>query len=311
LLALAAERGVAVDQARDHFDITGGPKDLLVLRTTSTWDGGEKQRGKVLTFTNTGETEKLEGEVRELNEFIEQFEVGGGRHRGYFRVFNCGDDPDFAWNMGGRLYSYSNNDDSYQQLKKQQRLRMTINGEAVAEIDIKASFLTIYLWWFGQEPPGDPYQLPGLPDGARDIVKRVVVRFWGSDGKPLTRWPKKMVSDYRKETGRSLGRDYQAKVIQAKLLAAYPVLKEIAQHTWAKLMFLESEAVVSTMLRLKREHGVPSLSVHDSLIVPLSKQDLAAELLLEQYVKVVGVQPKLEIEHSPTTIIEQSLAYNR
>jgi hypothetical protein len=145
LLAFAAEHGVAVEQAKDHFGVIGGPKDLLVLRATSTWDGGEKIRGKRMPITGTEETERLEAEVRELNDFLNQFELGGGKHRGYFRLFNCGDHSDFAWNMGGRLYSYSNNEDSYQQLKPRERLRMTINGEVVAEVDIKASFLTIYL----------------------------------------------------------------------------------------------------------------------------------------------------------------------
>jgi hypothetical protein len=113
----------------------------------------------------------------------------------------------------------------------------------------------------------------------------------------LRRWPRKMIEDYREDSsGRELGRDYRLKVVQESLLEAYPVLKNIAQHpsVWAKLMFLESEAVISTMLRLKREYSVPSYSVHDSLIVQKSNLDLAKEVLAEEYFKATNVQPKLE-----------------
>src|SRR5262249_10246503 len=47
-----------------------------------------------------------------------------------------------SWKKGGCLYS--NGENCYQRLSEAERVKMTINGEPVAEIDIKASFLTIY-----------------------------------------------------------------------------------------------------------------------------------------------------------------------
>ena len=294
LLAIVAEHGIGVDRAQDHFAVLGGPKSLLVLRAASTRKGGDKLKGQKMPFARTEHTQRLELEVAELNEFLDQFELGGGQHRGYFRMFNCGDDPNFGWNLGGRLYSHG--EGNYQQLKERQQ--MTINGEAVAEIDIKASYLTIYLSWFGQQPPGDPYQLPGFPEEARDFVKLGMVPLWGNGRRVLRSWPKKMIDKYHKDTGRKLGRDYSVKVIQAKLLETYPALMQIAQHpnVWAKLMFLESEAVVTTMLRLMREKEIPSYSVHDSLIVPVSRREMAEAVLGEQYLKVTGAQPKLVVK---------------
>jgi hypothetical protein len=60
-------------------------------------------------------------------------------------------------------------------------------------------------------------------------------------------------------------------------------------------MYLESEAVVSTMLRLRREHEIPSLSVHDSIIVPASKCEIAEAALTEEYLRVTKTKPQLEI----------------
>lgn len=67
----------------------------------------------------------------------------GGSHEGYIRIFQNDDDPHFRWNMGGRLYS-QHFTESYQVLSPAKRAAMTIN-EPVAEIDIRASYLTIFL----------------------------------------------------------------------------------------------------------------------------------------------------------------------
>jgi len=76
----------------------------------------------------------------------------------------------------------------------------------------------------------------------------------------------------------------------------FPVLENWGKRreSWAELMYLESAAVVATMLRLKREYQVPSLSVHDRLIVPLSKQEVAERVLSEEYTKVTKARPKLK-----------------
>src|SRR5262249_22356141 len=167
------------------------------------------------------------------------------------------------------------------------------------EIDIKASYLTIYLSWFNQQLDWsydpDPYVLPGLP---RDITKSWFVATFGYD-KHLQRWPKQATKDYKEDhSGRKLGNDFPLKLVRAKATAKYPILKKWgrSKRTWAELMFQESEAVVSTMLRLMREHRVPSLSVHDSLIVALSNREVAERLLSDEYFRTTGVRPQLKTE---------------
>jgi len=63
-------------------------------------------------------------------------------------------------------------------------------------------------------------------------------------------------------------------------------------------MYLESEAVVNTMLRLKREHGVVSLSVHDSIIVPRRHLDLARGVLVQEYERAVGAKPAVKVNEA-------------
>jgi hypothetical protein len=216
--------------------------------------------------------------------------------RGFVRIFNQGDDAEFKWNMGGRLYSRVGAEDSFQRLNEAERLRMTIAGEPVCEIDIKASYLTIYLAWSGQELDwsSDPYDFQGVPRG---VVKSWFVATFGHH-QHLMKWPPEIAKDYLEKTGRKIGKDYPLKDLRKKAVDRFPVLATWGErkNAWAELMFTESQAVVSAMLKLKREYGVPSLSVHDSLIVPASKRDIAEQVLTEEYSKVVKVKPRLDTQ---------------
>ena len=176
-----------------------------------------------MRFDPTPQTEELEAQLRELNEFFDQFQLQGGMHRGFNRIFNQGDLPDFDWNKGGRLYSHG--PDNYQLLSSEHRLLMTINGEPVCEIDIRASYLTIFHAWFDEQLDlsSDPYVLPDLGPEARNIAKLWFVATFGNDGH-LTRWPEKIVRDYREQTGRRLGRDYPIKTIHEAAMKAFPSL---------------------------------------------------------------------------------------
>ena len=179
LVSKAREAGITTENIKEHF-VRGLPEHPLILKATSKRNShGAKFRGKRMKFTHTDRTDQLEDEVKSLNQFLDGFDIRGGTHGGYVRTFNMGDDPSFDWNKGGRLYSPG--ESSYQQLAKEQRLRMTINGEPVKEMDIRASYPTILFARFGQsaELSADPYDVPGLP---RAVVKKWMVATFGSGG---------------------------------------------------------------------------------------------------------------------------------
>ena len=236
-----------------------------------------------MRFEQTPVTEKLERELKGLNSFLDSFELQGGIHRGYIRVFNNGDHPKFEWNMGGRLYSYG--EANYQQMDRTDRLKMTINGEPVCEIDIRASYLTVFHALYGEDfdADKDPYDVPGLGPEARDVVKMWVTASFGNNA-PITKWPRELVAKYRERTGKSLGKRYSASKVAEKVLQAFPLLARLGEivdgreRGWAELMFIESQAMHATMLELMDEE-MPSLAVHDSIIVPISKRHVASSVL--------------------------------
>lgn len=298
LLDLCDRHGVHVADFHQHFLIPL-PDDPLILHASSRrTEYGTKIPGKPMSFEQTPHTDRLEEELKRLNQFLDGFELSGGIHRGYIRVFNNGDYPNFNWNMGGRLYSYG--EANYQQMESADRLKMTIKGEAVCEIDIRASYLTIFHALHGQtlDPDSDPYDVPGLGPEARDVVKMWVTASFGNNA-PIARWPRELVAKYRERTGRSLGKRYSASKVGEKVMQRLPLLARLSDPTrseeygWARLMFVESQAIFATMIELMEEE-MPSLAVHDSVIVPLWGRQKAIKVLTKHYKAVAKVTPVLK-----------------
>ena len=265
-----------------------------------------------MALTHTASSRRLESEVRELNEYLKQQRIEGGKHAGYIRIFQNGDKEGFRWNYGGRLYS-TPTANNYQQLSKKDRkrkgetrrtpgrLRMTINGEAVAEVDVRASYLTILHALHGVQLDlnRDHYSLPGFGKKGRDAVKMWMVATLGS-GKPIKRWPKELIADYEEEKRKPFDRrTYSVKRITASAVKQFPLLAQLREpirgrvRGWPDFMYLESQTMVGAMLALKREHDIPSLAVHDSLIVPASKTELAIQTLKRRFKEVTGKEAQV------------------
>ena len=245
-----------------------------------------------MNYARTEQTARLEEPVKELNAFLAQHVISGAMHRWFHRTFNMGDRKDFAWNKGGRLYSDGKG--SYQNIPRPERLKMTIEGESVCEIDIRASYLTIlhalYHVPFQVSAVVDPYQIAGIP---RTVVKAWVTVRFGTKG-TRTRWPSEAIKKYAEDNAGADLREYKIRNVEREFCRKYPLMARWRdlKETWADLMWLESEAVVSTVMLLMRS-GVPSLPVHDSLIIPASAAAMASDILSNNYNHVCGVTPAL------------------
>jgi hypothetical protein len=306
LLAFCSDHAVDPVNVHDHFEFEYDlPTEVVEKRATKRDEYWLKTKpvGTPMEFERDHIVTLIEGQVKELNEFFAQQKLRGGSHHGYVRVYNNGDNPRFHWNMGGRLYS-QHFTESYQVTGSDKRLKMTINDEPVAEIDIRASYLTIFLSLHGiQLPEGDPYDLPGLGPEHRNAVKQWFVATFGNS-KPIVKWPKLM-----RERTPELAQ-YKPSTITKAALAKYPALAswgkplKTVTYGWADLMWFEGNVMLFTMLELKREHRVPSLSVHDSLIVPASSAETARAVLSQKFQDQRRVTPLLKINTLASTFPE-------
>ena len=293
LVVWAEEEGIDLGHAADHFvwETPCASGRLLVLKTSRQRRGRVSVQGQAVVIPETAETRRLKAQVETLNAFLSGVRIDGAKHTTFFRQFELGDLEGFAWNKGGRLYSEGR--DSYQQAKRGVRLGMTLNGEPVVEVDVKASFLALAhgLTGYAFDPTLDPYDLPGVP--------REVAKAWAtaslSQGKPLTRWPGKVLEEYAKGGG-SLSKDHPVLELGQAMRRKHPLFNDLSKLglDWGDLMFHESEVILRTMVALMGR-GVPSLPVHDSLILPRSREGEGLSLLASSFEAQCGVRPALEV----------------
>lgn len=293
---LALRHGVTPATWETHFQrrprLSTIAKPIL-LRTSSDNFMGRKLPGKDMKVDRTHPLVRAYGQqVNDINGFIAKQDLGLGDydHNHFVRIFGQGDMPGSDYNKGGRLYSPGN---SYQQMPSAERRFITINGEPTVEIDIRASFLTIYRAMLGLDfdPAVDPYEGCGVDRG---IAKQWVVMTFGHT-RFHVRWPRECNDKYaNKNPGRRLQADYPIATVQKAVLAALPELAGWPDESigWGDLQFAESCAIIDTVHRLCQQ-GVTALPVHDSIIIPVSAKAIAEVVLKDRFEHHVGVVPAL------------------
>ncbi|MDE2463669.1 MAG: hypothetical protein KGO02_08155 [Alphaproteobacteria bacterium] len=274
LLRLAREHGIDKDNVESCFTKvfpTKPPKvkHAVTLRSVPERHPGQKR------VNSDGELLPLDMEdnaTREIVAVVEQANAVFARHRfenctppALYRAFR----EDFT--LGGRWITAGAA--PIQQMSADDRLKITIDGQPVAEIDVKASQLSILAAFAGMPCLGeaDPYdfsdQLWARLPNARDIVKAVVVAALGA-GRLPQRWPNKMKEKY------GVPEELPVPVITQALAARFPFLEcpgevlGVAQEQVAlRLQNLEAAALTAALHALWR-NDIPGVPVHDSILVP-------------------------------------------
>jgi hypothetical protein len=83
-------------------------------------------------------------------------------------------------------------------------------------------------------------------------------------------------------------------MVREAILIKHPVIAKSQNHPTDifGLMYLESESMVRAMLQLKRAYGIPSLTVHDSILVRECDGCAAARVLSRSFRCVCGAEPE-------------------
>lgn len=291
LLTIASNYGVTPNNITHHY-LRRLPTNVIRLRATSITQQGRKFKGRQMAVKPSFELDQLSRDIKIINQYLDKQHLENAVFSGYYRTFNLGDQPDFYWNKGGRLSCPGK--DNYQELKKQYRLsNIKINNESIAEVDINASYLSIFYGLTGRKLPAkdDLYQVPGLH---RTIVKAWITAAFGKGTFP-TRWPSNAKAQLVAK-GICLN-NLTMKQVGQRVCAAIPVLKQLptSRITWADLMYKESEAIILAMESLRENFNIPAYSMHDGLIVPLSGKDIAANEIMRAFDEL-GLECRVKIE---------------
>lgn len=295
LVLLAENAGVILQEIDKHYrrlETISPPADPLVLRASKRRLGASTPRGTLLTIrADDVKAAALRTRVEKLNEFLGEQIIEGCPPVYLRRVFNDGNVVAYQWNRGGRLYSVGKN--SYQTIKKEIRRAIKINGEETIEIDIKASHLTVLHGLLGRDlpPRNDPYSVPGLP---RPVVKRWVTMTLGHN-RFHKRWSDSAIKDLSEELGCNVSLSYPIKTVRERVLRYLPILSswENSKFDCLNLQFEESECLLSAVEELAYAYNIPSLPVHDSLIVAKENEGMAREALRRAFKSRVGITPLL------------------
>ena len=298
LWAMAARHGLAGPEGVAglfHRVRPKAPVEPLTLRTLRPEGARGQALGALQPIPEGAETDALRDGVRAMNERIAGVTVDGCDPVVLQRSFTE------TLGHGGRWYALGG---GYQQMGGEERVsRLRINGMPVVEVDATASFLTILHGVLSLPvPDGDPYEAAmGLPRG---VVKAWTAQTIGK-GKPVNSWSKRALED-----GASKGvplADYKARDVGRAVLARFPFLADLPARlgcpekprlTSLRLQRIEADALTFAMGALWRE-GVPSLPMHDGLIVPHDAAPRAKLAMGEGYWRACGAVPKFNVSGCP------------
>lgn len=192
--------------------------------------------------------------------------------RQLYRVFN-----NSSFEEGGRFYG-----GWWQALSKADRQRLLIEGEPTVELDFKSMHARLCYQFEGipLAPEVDPYCIPGLPHAPRWLVKAAVNRLLNAAPGKTPKAPE----------GASEG--LPPGMTWRRLLAHVeahhrPIASWFRSGRGMRLQYLDS-AIAETVLRYLTLRRVPCLPVHDSFIVPESREHLLGETMFLAYYSVSG-----------------------
>lgn len=233
--------------------------------------------------------------VTRYNQAIEQCAISyAGKHPlacFLHRIFNG------AMDQGGRLYG-----GQHETMPKECRKHIQINGEATVELDYSALHPNLLLWLTESPECADPYSRIAEEAGlSREAVKALMLRLINANTE----------ADFCRTVTRSGNPEEKAKVARDSAKAfdgfiegipsaytggefieavtrAFPTFTGvIGSGIGLTLQYHDSEIMADILTRCL-DAGFIGLPVHDSLIVPISRQDEARRFMADAYAERTG-----------------------
>jgi hypothetical protein len=253
------------------------------------------ENGKLIDYGDTHRTRRMRKQLAALNEALADLEitVPAAKRRGLHLVIDNGPADDGKsrrlshilphpgngiWRVfsrasfacHGRAYGW------WQSIPGEARQSMTINGEAVSEVDYGALHTTMLYNEAGVRLDRPPYDIDGFERG--DIKLGMNIAF-NAKTRPAA------VAALADKLGK--GRSEAAKVIGAILSHHRPIEGMFGSDAGIRLMRRDSDLILAA-LKAANDNGILALPVHDALIVPRRCQNHTAQLMGDAFDRVIG-----------------------
>jgi hypothetical protein len=215
---------------------------------------------------------------------------------------------------GGRFYG-----GWWQDVPKEYRKFIQIQGKPTAELDYSTLHPTILYLKEGLKPPKDSYDLHGWDREHRSIYKKTFNQLlnsksamhkksmWGSFAPEILKsdnapgWEHLSKSDRirinREEFIRLTGRDYN-NLIDAMLEKHQPIQHHFFTQAWTWLQRLDSDIAEMVMLKMVNEEDIPVLPLHDSFIVRATFKDVLSDVMEKSFKEIIKGEPSIDAKAS-------------
>lgn len=240
-----------------------GPRLRLVLpsQTIILRDGD----GRDIDTKPTRQIDRMGRQVEALNEAVTSAEVltmeGRPMTAPMCRIFNG------SMERGGRLYGMGA---SWQNIGKDERKRITIDGEAVVELDFATLHPAILYAEAGAVLPVDCYAIGRWPRQLVKVAMLTLINARTGHAARLSLAHSDHMADLTEDSQDALR--LASQLIEDIRATHRPIAQAFHSDAGARLMRKDSDLAVSVMLELRRQ-GIVALPVHDSFLVPASKRD--------------------------------------
>ncbi len=276
-----------------HFTYKRAYEDTppIQLRASSIRKKKTVTRGRKMKVDYDHPTVKdYAAQIRRINRFLADQTITGPEsvdldEIALYRGFNCGDQPNYEYNKGGRIYG------KHQNIERCKRNEIRINGHDTIEIDVSACFLTIAHHLLGKSFSNnrDPYDGPDLP---RPIIK-AWINMTLSYGNYHSRWPKETLDDLAEQGYNNVRKLHPISKIRKYILQHFPIIEEWCNSPfdWSYLFFIESQIIADLIECLAFDHGIAALPIHDSIIISNEYEGITKACFSDMFYKHTIIRP--------------------
>lgn len=237
------------------------PKEGIILKDAE---------GRLVDYKDTRATNKARRNLAQINEALDSVKMADEARAPLVRIYNRN------FERGGRFYAMGA---SFQNMKKELRRQLQINGEPLVEIDYKTLHPALLYADAGATMPADCYDLPGWP---RALVKRALLTLINAPNRQsalLSVANSEQMAEFLKTSHQSASEAAQRLFNSLAELHA-PIARYFHSDAGAALMAKDAYMAERVMLLLLKR-GLVVLPIHDSFLVQESQADALEAAMME------------------------------
>jgi hypothetical protein len=200
----------------------------------------------------------------------------------FYRVFNRS-----SFSYGGRFYGAE-----YQQLNKEERKTILINGSPVCELDYSSLHIQMLYNLIGVQFEGDPYDLFDEDTILRNGVKLLFNIMLNAKSKlgAISSFNQKLFEDNKLQTLREtlIQKNITTQTLAQIILDSHPKIVQFINSDMGIKLQNKDSMIAMRIIDHFTKKDIPCLCVHDSFIVPKRYKDELEGVMKEEYRTEMG-----------------------